>query len=88
MVASELRFHHTLSIPPAVGGPAVVRTFLCTFAVVIALAPFSRADEPSLKRYTPPADNKGDEPLAKKFSLENAVHFLDNAALQWTDKRG
>lgn len=45
------------------------------------------AQEPSLKKYTAPADNKHDEPMAKAFSLEKAVSFLDHAALQWTDKR-
>ena len=46
-----------------------------------------RADEPlSLKNYQAPADNKKDEPLAKQFSLAKATHFLDAAALHWTDK--
>jgi squalene-hopene/tetraprenyl-beta-curcumene cyclase len=49
---------------------------------------FVRADEPSLKKYTPPAESKKDEPIAKQFSMEKAVSFLDNAALHWTDKRG
>jgi squalene-hopene/tetraprenyl-beta-curcumene cyclase len=47
-----------------------------------------KAEAPSLKKYTPPAESVKEEPLAKQFSLENAVNFLDNAALQWTDKRG
>jgi squalene-hopene/tetraprenyl-beta-curcumene cyclase len=67
----------------------MIRNFLVAFVAltVLALHGLARADEPSLKKYTPPADNKKDEPLAKKFSLENAASFLDNAALQWTDKR-
>lgn len=64
----------------------------CTsFLAVVALTltqDVARADEPPLKRYTPPTDNKKDEPLAKQFSLERAASFLDNAAMQWTDQRG
>ena len=48
----------------------------------------ARADEPTLKKYTAPADNSKDEPIARQFSMDKAVSFLDNAALQWTDKRG
>ena len=64
----------------------------CTlaFAIVgsLTLPGFARADEPSLKKYTPPAESQKDEPIAKQFSMDKAVSFLDNAALQWTDKRG
>ncbi|MBI1830589.1 MAG: squalene--hopene cyclase [Planctomycetes bacterium] len=45
------------------------------------------AGKRAAKTYTPPADNKKDEPIAKQFSFEKAVSFLDHAALQWTDKR-
>jgi squalene-hopene/tetraprenyl-beta-curcumene cyclase len=55
--------------------------------VLFLLAGVARAQEPTLKKYTPPVENKQDEPMAKAFSLEKAVSFLDNAALQWTDKR-
>ncbi len=48
----------------------------------------ARADEPSLKKYTPPTENKQDEPIAKQFSIDKAADFLDNAALHWTKKRG
>jgi squalene-hopene/tetraprenyl-beta-curcumene cyclase len=63
----------------------------CTFilAIVSALVAqdLARAEEPSLKKYSPPTDNQKDEPLARQFSLSKATSFLDNAALQWTDKR-
>jgi squalene-hopene/tetraprenyl-beta-curcumene cyclase len=46
-----------------------------------------RADEPlTLKNYKAPAENKKDEPVAKSFSLDKAIHFLDSAALHWTEK--
>ncbi|MBI2808629.1 MAG: squalene--hopene cyclase [Planctomycetes bacterium] len=46
------------------------------------------AQGPTLKKYAAPTDNKKDEPIAKQFSFDKAVSFLDHAALQWTDKRG
>ncbi len=60
---------------------------LCALSL-LSLCGFANADEPNLKKYTPPADNSKDEPKAKEFSLAKAVGFLDHAALQWTDKRG
>lgn len=47
------------------------------------------ADEPiSLKNFTPPADNRKDEPLAGAFALEKAARFIDSAALHWTKSHG
>lgn len=46
------------------------------------------ADEPiTLKNFTPPEDNRKDEAITKTFSLDKAVHFLDNASLAWQVKR-
>jgi squalene-hopene/tetraprenyl-beta-curcumene cyclase len=59
-----------------------------TFALALALPSWAMANEPSLKKYTPPTESKKDEPVAKQFSMDKAVDFLDNAALHWTDKRG
>src|ERR1051326_7094537 len=61
----------------------------CQFAMffLILFGGIAAAQEPTLNKYTAPTDNKSDEPMAKSFSLEKAVSFLDNAALQWTDKR-
>src|SRR5207244_2372099 len=59
-----------------------------TAIALLSLQGIARADEPSLKKYTPPAESKQDEPLAKQFSMDKAVNFLDSAALHWTDKRG
>lgn len=61
--------------------------FAC--ALVLLSPTASWTDEPlSLKNYKAPADNAKDEPLAKSFSLAKAIVFLDNASLQWVDKRG
>lgn len=62
-------------------------TFVFTLLAILSCG-VVRADEPTLKKYTPPADSRKDEPMAKQFSLAKAVDFLDNAALQWQDKRG
>lgn len=63
-----------------------------TWTIVVILLVLSvhavRADEQSLKKYTPPAESVKDEPIAKQFSLDKAAFFLDGAALQWTQKRG
>jgi squalene-hopene/tetraprenyl-beta-curcumene cyclase len=49
----------------------------------------ARGDEPvSLKNFKTPTDNSKDEPIAGKFSLEKAAHFLDSAALSWTKNQG
>src|SRR5437016_5929790 len=61
-----------------------------TLAIVIPILSSATmfANEPSLKNYKQPQESTKDEPLAKQFSMEKAVDFLDNAALYWTDKRG
>ena len=64
----------------------MARLFL--FALIVALPTLARANEPSLKKFVSPIESKKDEPIAKQFSLNKAVNFLDNAALQWTDKHG
>jgi squalene-hopene/tetraprenyl-beta-curcumene cyclase len=42
----------------------------------------------SIDNVTPPPPNVPDEPVAETFSLEKAVRFLDQAALDWTRSRG
>lgn len=64
------------------------RLTLWSLLVACGAASAVRADdEPSLKKYTAPADNKKDEPIAKQFSIQKAAGFLDGAALDWTKKR-
>jgi squalene-hopene/tetraprenyl-beta-curcumene cyclase len=41
------------------------------------------AEPVTLENFTAPEPNRADEPPAKKFSLEKAVHFLDSASLEW-----
>ena len=37
----------------------------------------------TLENLIAPESNRADEPLAEKFSLEKAAHFLDSASLEW-----
>ena len=64
-----------------------MRIWMFAFAVLAVLGT-ARAEEQSLKKYTAPAESSKDEPIAKQFSLDKAVSFLDNVALDWTKKRG
>ena len=46
------------------------------------------ADEPvTLQNVKEPSANSPDEPVAKQFSLDAAVRFLDSAALNWQQQR-
>jgi squalene-hopene/tetraprenyl-beta-curcumene cyclase len=65
---------------------AVIRTVALALAV-IALSSVVHAQEPSLKKFRPVGDSTRDEPIAKQFSFDKAVSFLDNASLEWTKKR-
>ncbi len=56
--------------------------------ISLSLPTWARADEPSLKKFTPPAKSSKDEPLAKQFSMAKAADFLDNVGLDWTQNRG
>jgi squalene-hopene/tetraprenyl-beta-curcumene cyclase len=59
---------------------AVVLTFVST-------SPVSAEGAVTLENVIAPSANIKDEPLAKKFSLEKAVHFLDSASINWQKKR-
>jgi squalene-hopene/tetraprenyl-beta-curcumene cyclase len=48
----------------------------------------SGAEPVTLDNYEAPTANVKDEPIAAEFSLENAVRFLDSAALEWQTSRG
>ena len=47
----------------------------------------SAAEPVTLENVKAPAPNKSDEPLAKEFSLDQAVSFLDAASLTWQNER-
>ena len=64
------------------GDSTMFRVLALTVVLTLSLQGFLRADEPSLKKFTPPAESTKDEPIAKQFSMEKAVSFLDNAALE------
>mgnify|MGYP001618907677 CR=1 FL=1 len=55
--------------------------------IVLAGASSVAADAVTLENVQDPGENRRDEPLAKEFSLEKAVGFLDSAALQWQKQR-
>ena len=45
------------------------------------------ADPVTLENLVSPQPNRKDEPLAERFSLSQAAHFLDSAALDWQKQR-
>ena len=55
---------------------------------VCLVANVARAAEPvTLDNVQDPGPNRLDEPIAKDYSLDRAVHFLDSASLQWQKQR-
>lgn len=58
-----------------------------TALIFVALAMKVGGAELSLENVTPPSPNVPDEPMASEFSLQRAVTFLDQAALDWTRSR-
>lgn len=44
-------------------------------------------DAVTLENVVEPAANSADEPLAASFSLDQAVHFMDSAAVAWQKRR-
>jgi squalene-hopene/tetraprenyl-beta-curcumene cyclase len=62
---------------------------LAAMLPVLVCAPTGRADEPvTLRTVKAPAENRKDEPWAKAFSVDQAVRFMDAAALSWTRTHG
>lgn len=63
-------------------------SMLCVLSSIQASAaePVKR-DPITLENVQTPQPNKLDEPLAKEFSLDKAVDFLDSAALSWQKQR-
>lgn len=59
-----------------------------TMCAVCLIASAAVADEAvRLGNATDPGPNRLDEPMAKSFSLDSAVHFLDSAALTWQTQK-
>ena len=55
--------------------------------LMILLPGSAAAEDWTLEDVTPPEPNQFDEPLAAEFSLDAAVRFLDQSALDWTKSR-
>ena len=66
--------------------PIVMRLLLATTlaGVQIGASRAAVAVEPvTFENLVAPDANRADEPLAERFSLEKATHFLDSASLEW-----
>ncbi|MCI0640207.1 MAG: hypothetical protein L0Y72_15010 [Gemmataceae bacterium] len=62
--------------------------FVFSVALALVAGQTLRADEPvTLANFTPPGDNRKDEPLIQRFSLVKATHFLDNASADWLKQK-
>jgi squalene-hopene/tetraprenyl-beta-curcumene cyclase len=56
--------------------------------LLLGAAPSLWASEPvTLDNVVAPDRNRAEEPLAKAFSMERALHFLDSASLNWQKTR-
>ena len=56
---------------------------ICFSLAWMPLGKANSAEVVTLENATDPGENRRDEPLAEAFSLENAISFLDSAALNW-----
>lgn len=56
---------------------------LSLLIVACAGGPLAAIEPVTLDNVVTPDPNRADEPLAKKFSMGQALHFLDSAALDW-----
>jgi hypothetical protein len=57
---------------------------LAVSGVLLGASLVVQAIEPvTLENLVAPESNRADEPLADKFSLEKAAHFLDSVSLEW-----
>lgn len=63
----------------------------CAFLLVGSMCwagALAAAEPVTIDNYEAPTPNLKDEPLAKEFSLEKALHFLDSASMEWQSSRG
>lgn len=61
----------------------VATTWLFGWATSTRAAEWAALEPVTLENLTTPEPNRADEPLAKTFSMAQAVHFLDSASLEW-----
>lgn len=60
---------------------------LTTVLVLLPMAAWSANEGIMLENVVSPGPNLADEPIAEKFSMQQAVRFLDSAALTWLKQR-
>jgi squalene-hopene/tetraprenyl-beta-curcumene cyclase len=60
---------------------------LTVFALLSAKGVLVAGEAITLENVASPGPNRADEPFAKKFSMQQAVRFLDSAALTWQKRR-
>ena len=65
-----------------------VKFLLPAIMVLLSAAALLSADEGvTLENVVSPGPNRADEPFAEEFSMQEAVRFLDSAALAWQKQR-
>ncbi|UCF14736.1 MAG: hypothetical protein JSW59_15085, partial [Phycisphaerales bacterium] len=60
---------------------------LTTVVILWATTVLLASEGITLENVVPPGPNRADEPFAEKFSMTQAVEFLDSAALTWQKQR-
>lgn len=60
---------------------------VCWFGFCLLASALPADDPVTLENVKPPEANKIDEPVAKEYSLDKAVGFLDSVALTWQKQR-
>ena len=63
-----------------------IKSQFLTLATILALLPaaaWSANEGITLENVVSPGPNLADEPLAEKFSMQQAVRFLDSASVTW-----
>lgn len=77
--------HVRISLRGVFGCVASLATLSAVAGLTIPIA--HSAENITLASAVSPGENRRDEPLAKSFSLEKAISFLDSAALTWQKER-
>ena len=60
---------------------------LTTLLALLPAAAWPASEGITLENVVSPGPNRADEPFAEKFSMQQAVRFLDSAALTWQKQR-
>src|SRR5207253_7807123 len=78
-----------VSTPPRSRPMRSTRTWLSSLAVLLcAAAPVAALEPVTLDNVVEPDPNRADEPLAREFSMDQGLHFLDSASLYWQQSWG